>query len=142
MIKYDAILIDDQILNESDSRTTPSKIVFGADRGPNKYVSSDNPRLYSTNNYGYQLQQQLNGMTNYWAEVSDFGKWVVAMVGHHNHATGTSATKTFLIVFGNKDVGTILSSSTKWRSISGVGQAASYIRSVCSALDSSTANKL
>ena len=77
-----------------------------------------------------------------WAEVSDFGKYVTVVAGYHNTVSGRSSTKHFIIVFQKDGVGTIFTSSTKWRTISGVGQAASYIKSLSGAIESSAANKI
>ena len=85
----------------------------------------------------------INGFgSEFFGEVTDFGKWVVVTVGCHNHASGRTSTKTFLVVFEHKGNGIVVSSSTKWRSISGLDQAASYIRSACSSLQTDASRKL
>ena len=76
------------------------------------------------------------------AEVVDFKKWVTVRVTHSNHITGKSASKTFLIVFKQKGDGIVLSTHNKYRTISGVDQAASYIRQVCNSLTNETNNKI
>lgn len=141
----DAILyLDPDLIKESvDPRTMPGKHILGYDTGPGGTVNWDDPKLYMSTNFGKQLQNSLNSIGNgFWAEVSDFGKYVTVTVGHHNTASGRSSTKHFVIVFQKDGVGTIFTSSTKWRSISGVSQAASYIKSLSGAIESSTANRI
>lgn len=141
-MKYDAILYIDPLVNEDD-RYSARKSPESSNKGPGIYVDVDDPRMHANNNFGRALQSSINGFgSNYFAEVTDFGKWVVATVGYHDYIAGHTSQKTFLIVFKDKGDGLVMSSSTKWRSISGVDQAISYIRSVCSALQSEAQRKL
>lgn len=141
-MKYDAVLYLDSLINEDD-RYHARKSPVGADSGPGIYVDIDDPKMYANNNFGRVLQSMINNFgSGFFGEVSDFGKWVVATVGCHDHISGKTSTKTFLIVFKHKGDGIVLSTSTKWRTISGVDQAASYIRSACSALQSEANRKL
>lgn len=149
--KYDAILvcnIDNINEDYGDARSysgdLPGKIV-----GKTPYVWYDDPRLYATNAFGRMMQADLNSWSKgYSSKVTDFGKWVVVDVTYHNHVTGRSASKTFLVVFDggpkgtDKGGGIILSTANKWRTISGYSQAVSYIKSVCTALESATSQKL
>lgn len=144
-MEIDAILyLDPSLINESyDKRTSPGIANNGYNTGPGGIVDYDDPKLYSAVNFGRQLQNYLNNMGNgYWSEVSDFGKYVSVVVGHHNPATGRSATKHFIIAFQLNGLGTLFSSATKWRTISGVGQAASYIKSITGTLSGANANKI
>ena len=151
-LKYDAILVCnlDEIINEDygDPRS-----YTGDGYGKIAYASTvanyDDPRLYAQNAFGKVLQSDLNNWRNgYSAKVTDFGKWVVCDVTYHHHVTGRSASKTFLIVFNggpkgtDKGGGLVMSTANKWRTISGVSQASSYIKSFCTALESSTSQKL
>ena len=141
----DAILyLDPDLIKEAaDPRSLPGKHVLGYDTGPGGTVNWDDPKLYMSTNFGKQLQNSLNSIGNgFWAEVSDFGKYVTVTVGHHNTVSGRSSTKHFVIVFQKDGIGTIFTSATKWRTISGVSQAASYIKSLSGAIESSSANKL
>ena len=141
-MKYDAILYIDPLVNEDD-RYNARKSPSSADKGPGIYVDVDDPRMHANNNFGRALQSAVNGFgSNYFAEVTDFGKWVVATVGYHDYIAGHTSKKTFLIVFKDKGDGLVMSSSTKWRSISGVDQAISYIRSVSGSLQSEAQRKL
>ena len=138
--KYDAILVVNN-LNEDDryhARRSPDS----SPKGPGIYVGLEDPKMHANNNFGRALRDQLKGMTGSVVKVSDFGKYVSVDVGFHDYITGRTSTKTFLIVFEYKGDGLVFSSSTKWRTISGVDQAVSYIRSACSSLQSDVNRKL
>lgn len=153
--KFDAVLVcDTNVLNESYGDTRGYN---DTNAGYSKWVSTntpytwyDDPKLYSQNAFGKMMASDLNNMgRGYTAKVTDFGKWVVIDVTYHHHVTGRSASKTFLVVFNIDDSsgtvksnGFVLSTANKWRTISGYGQAVSYIRSACSALESGTSSKL
>ena len=149
--KYDAILVykhDNINENFGDERS-----YTGAGPGKNAskvpYFWYDDPRLYAQNAFGKLMLQDLNSWkTGYSAKVTDFAKWVVVEVTYHNYITGRSASKTFLVVFDggpkgtDKGGGMILSTANKWRTISGYSQAVTYIKSVCTALESATSQKI
>lgn len=141
--KYDAILVFDNQINEGHRLS--SGPASGVDHGPGNYVDIDDPKLYTSNSIGRYLQ---NAFTNlgqgYWGEVSDFGKWIAVTVGHHNYVTGRTATKTFLIVFNmdKKYSSVVMSTSTKWRTITSPDQAVSYIKSCAGLLSNETNRKL
>ena len=140
---YTVLYIQPENLNEgADRRSINTKMVNGLDQGPNGIVNYDDPKLYTATNFGRQLQTMLSNSNNFWAEVSDFGRYVVVTAGYHNTISGRSATKHFVIAFDPDGVGTVFTSATKWRSISGVSQAASYIKSACNPLESSASNKI
>ena len=142
--KYDAILVLDNQINE-DVRINKKIQPSGVDHGPGNYIDIDDPRLYATNNVGRYLQSAFTSLgQGYWGEVSDFGKWFVVTIGHHNHITGRTSTKTFLIVFNHdkKYTSVVMSSTTKWRTITDPGQAVSYIKSCAALLANETNRKL
>ena len=140
---YTVLYIQPEELNEAaDRRSVNSRHINGLDQGPNGVVNYDDPKLYTATNFGRQLQTMLSNSNNFWAEVSDFGRYVVVTAGYHNTVSGRSATKHFVIAFDPDGVGTVFTSATKWRSISGVSQAASYIKSACNPLESSASNKI
>lgn len=145
--KYDAVLVCDyeDMITEYDDRTGATK-PMGGTHSANGYWDYDDPKLYTSNSFGRIIQQDLNGMRNgYSASVTDFGKWITVTVSFSNYITGRTCSKTFLIVFTggpNKGDGIVLSTANKWRSISGPSQAVSYIRSACTALESSASQKL
>lgn len=92
-------------------------------------------------NYGSVLRNSLSLGKEYAVEVVDFGSEIYCKVTYNNSGTGKSASKSFLVVLdlsqkGGK--GMVKSSMAKWRSISDVSQAASYIRSYASALSGRT----
>ena len=141
--KYDAILVIENPINESTDKRMYNK---GQTRDVTRSFTqywSDDVKLYSTFSFGNAVRQSLNGMgAEYSCQVTDFKKWVVVTVTHSNMITGKSASKTFLIVFDQNKDGIVLSTHNRYRSISGVEQACSYIRNVCNSLASDTQNKI
>ena len=156
--KYDAILVCDvnDFIMEAEGSFGDPRSYTGPSTGPSGkagaksgYFWYDDPKLYASNAFGRMMLQDLNSWKQgYSAKVTDFGKWVVVEVTYHHHVTGRSASKTFLVVFDggpkgtDKGGGMILSTANKWRSISGYGQACSYIKSASGALESTTSQKL
>lgn len=150
--KFDTILICniDDIISEAhgDDRIHTHDIPR-ADKGIVPYLWYDDPKLYASNAFGRMMLSDLNNWRDgYSAKVSDFGKWVVVEVTHHNYITGRSASKTFLVVFNggpkgtDKGGGMVLSTANKYRTISGYSQATSYIKSASGALESATSQKI
>lgn len=144
MKKYDGILyIDDIEYITEDDRRVASQGTVGYDKYFQGSVNWDDPKLYSQFSFGQSLKNALNSMGAEWScKVTDFKKWVVAEVQHHNTITGRTSSKTFLIVFKQKGDGVILSTHNKYRTISGVEQAISYIRSASTSLRDSNQSKL
>lgn len=153
--KYDAVLIcsADDFINEDygDSRgyAGPNSGAIGVTKGKTPYTWYDDPRLYASNAFGKMMLNDLNNWKRgYSAKVTDFGKWVVVEVTYHHHVTGRSASKTFLVVFdggpkGNDPAGgMVLTTANKYRTISGYGQAVSYIKSAVSSIESSAEQKI
>ena len=149
--KYDTILICNlDNINEGygDDRSV-SRSGPGRDYGKVPYLWYDDPKLFANNAFGRVIQASLGSWKpEISSKVTDFGKWVTVEVTHHNRITGRSASKTFLIVFDGGPKGTdpasgmVLSTANKWRTISGVEQAVSYIKAASSSLESSTSQKL
>lgn len=141
--KYDAILCVDRTINEADERASTRRAPKGQFKGFTQYVDTDDPKLYNNFSFGNSVRQILNNMGGgFSAKVTDFKKWVVVEVSHHNTITGKTASKTFLIVFKDKGDGMVMSTHNKYRSISGVDQAVSYMRSAASSLQNDTQNRL
>lgn len=142
-MKYDAILIYETPVNESDERV-PARGLPSDTRGFNsRNRDADDPRMYGDFTFGNYLRQSLNNMgSGYSSKVSDFKKWVVVEVTYHNHITTKSSSKTFLIVFKQKGNGMVLATHNRYRTISGADQAASYIKSACNALQYDTQNRV
>lgn len=144
MEKYDAVLYVDQMINETDyrihARKAPNGNFYSMDGRP---YNSDDPKMYNAFSFGNIMRNALNNMGDgYSAEVTEFKKWVVVRVSHHDHMSGVSASKTFLVVFKDKGDGIVLSTHNKYRTISGADQALSYIRSACSSLRNLTQNRI
>jgi hypothetical protein len=144
--QIDTILYFNSNINEAvDDRNYATKPWGGVDRPiKGQYIDYIDPKLYASWSFGRQLRNELNNMgSGFTCEVSDFGKEIVARVTHSDPVTARSASKTFLITFtGNKGDAFVKSHSNKWRSISGISQAAQYIKSVCSNLSASTQQKM
>lgn len=120
-------------INEADDGRVlgRSGATGAADQGPGGMIGRQDWRLYSGSGYGRRLQSSLSGGNGYSYEVTDMGKFVVARGTYHNLATGKTISKTFVITFSDPKNGdaTVFATSTKWRTVSNVDQAASYIRS-------------
>jgi hypothetical protein len=130
------------MINESDERLYTRRIP-GDTKGFTQYINADDPKLYQAYSFGNALRQNLSNIGyGFSCKVTDFKKWVVAEIIHHNTITGKTSSKTFLIVFKDKGDGIVLSTHNKYRTISGVDQAASYIRSACSSLQNDTQNRI
>lgn len=146
--KYDAILYVEQPINEAsyDKRVYnngKNKYLSGP-KGFNMYPDADDPMLYNAYSFGNAVRQNLQNIGNgVSCKVTDFKKWVVVEISHHDTITGKTSSKTFLIVFTkDKGSGIVLSTNNRFRTISGADQACSYIRSACSALQSDTSNRI
>lgn len=143
-MKYDSILyIENEPILEND-RIANNGNWDAHYRSPSEYpINMDDPKMYNAFTFGKIVRNAINGLGSGWSsEVSDFKKWVVVRVNYHNYETSRSATKTFLIVFQHKGDGIVLSTHNRYRTISGVDQAISYIRLACSHLQNSTQTKI
>lgn len=142
-MKYDAILYVDAPINEADERIVARKAISGTtkyDKGSTEWYD---PRYWAAHSFGSTLRTLLNSMgSNYSSEITDFGKWITVKVTYHDHITGRSSSKTFLIVFKQKGDGIVMSTHNRYRTISGVDQAGSYIRSTCGSLQNSAQTKI
>lgn len=119
-------------INEVDGRINGKAGYTGTkDYGPNGMPNLYDWRLYSGSGYGRQLQAFLSGGNGYSYEVTDMGQYVVVRGTYHNLATGKTTSKTFVIVFDDPKTGDgkIFATSTKWRTVSSINQAANYIKS-------------
>lgn len=130
----DTILyVDPTMVTETDDRMYATRKPDATNYGDKYfYVPAD---YKSYDSFGGTLSSLLGNIGPEWSvEVSDFRKYVVVRTSYHNRITGRGAEKTFLIVFEKGGNGFVLNTMSKWRSISGASQAASYIRGVCGAL--------
>jgi hypothetical protein len=141
MKQYDAILhiVPQENVNESERIFAQPGTGPGGISGFNRHFDADDPKMYHYLNFGNVLRQNLANWGNgFSAKITDFKKWVVVDVNYHNHITGKTASKTFLIIFKEKGTGLVLSTHNKYRTISGVDQATSYIKSACNSLQNDT----
>lgn len=125
-------LVINQPVNESQDGRLLGKAgnMATRDYGPG-IINAYDWRVWSASGFGNRLRGLLNSGSGRSFEVSDMGAYVVVRATYHNTATGEGKTKTFVISFDNPKIGDgkIFSTSTKWRTFSTVGQAASYINS-------------
>lgn len=145
MKKYDAILYveEEPIIKEMDERIYSRTATASTVKSLNKNAEWLDPKLFSPYAFGQSLSSALSNLGNgYSCKVTDFSKWIVVDVSHHDILTGRTSSKTFLIIFKNKTEGTVFSTHNRYRTISGVGQAASYIRSAMSTLQTSNQTKI
>ena len=140
---YDTILYIDNLQINEDDRYATKRTIDTSPHGNTQYVNWDDPKLWSSNAVGRLIRNELNSIGNgFSVEVTDFNKWVVVKVNHSDYITGRTSSKTFLIVFNNKEEGIVLSTANKWRSVSGYSQAVSYIKSASQTLKSSSSQKI
>lgn len=128
----DTLLILTGINEAADGRYMGRSNTHGAaDQGPGGMINRYDWRVWSGSGYGKRLQAALGGGNGYAFEVTDMGQYVSVRATYHNSATGKTVSKTFIIVFDDPKFGDgrIFATSTKWRTISSLDQAASYIRS-------------
>ena len=128
-------------LGPGDTRALSATTGPNYDKGAySNYLYYQDPKLYASWAFGKQLQNAIGNIGyGYGCEVSDFGRYVSAKVTYSNPPTGKTASKVFLIVFdpdGKK--GNIFQTSNRYRTFSGVSQAASYIKSCVSSLRDKT----
>ena len=143
MERYDTILYIEPSINESDERYPTTSAMDASWKGKTQNVDWDDPKLWASNAFGRLMQSELNNMGNgFSAEVTDFAKWVVVKINHHNYITGRTSSKTFLVVFKQKNNGIVMSTANKWRSISGYSQAIQYIKAAAQSLKNSNDNKI
>lgn len=129
------------LINEVDTRQTGTKDRAGtANLGPNGYYGAWDWRVWDGTGFGKQLQQYLDVGKEYSADVHDCGQYISAVVGYENPATGRKIQQSFIIVLDDprKGDGTVFLSSTKWRTISTINQAANYILSTIRSLNGIT----
>lgn len=141
----DTILVVNPAISESayDERTQVSR---STDASPRFFMGSaqwDDPKLYTDMAFGNQLKNRLSSIgSGFGVEVTDYNKWVTVRLTYHDVVSGISTSKTFLVVFQHKGDGIVLNTANRYRTISGVDQAASYIRSVASVLKSKAEQKI
>ena len=151
--QFDGILVlDSNAVNEGslndlmgqggvDVRAASAAVGPYQDRGAySQYLYYQDPKLFAQWSFGKQIQNSLTNVGyGYGCEVADFGRYVSVKVTYSNPPTGKTASKTFLVVFdpdGKK--GNIFQTSNRYRTFSGVSQAASYIKSCVSSLKDRT----
>lgn len=147
ILALDKNAINEGSLNDLIGAGAGDVRALSATTGPNqdkgaysKYLYYQDPKLFAQWAFGKQLQSYLGNVGyGYSVEVADFGRYVSARLTYSNPPTGKTASKTFLIVFDpDGKTGNIFQTSNRYRTFSGVSQAASYIKSCVSSLRDKT----
>lgn len=140
--QIDYVLIVENTINEAqtDIRNYNTGLPSVDINPVGRYIGVRDPKLMVSWAFGKILQRELNNLgSNYTCQVFDCGGEVSVTVSCCEPSTGRTASKSFIIVFDSKNGnGTIKSSSTRWRSVSGISQVVTYIKSVASNLSSFT----
>lgn len=96
-------------------------------------------KLYNTFAFGKVVSASLENLgRGFYHKITDFSKYVIVTIGYHNQITGRANEKTFLIDFTLQGKGIIISSSLRYRTINGVTQAISYIKSAAQSMKNNT----
>ena len=117
---------------ETDTRSYSDNSTVSRTTGPGGYINRYDWRVWNGSGFGQTLSRSLSNLGNgYSAEVSDFGQHVVCRVAYHSTGSGKGVEKTYVVFFTDpkRGDGLVFASSTKWRTISSVSQAVSYITS-------------
>lgn len=143
MKQVDYALVVEPNINEArrmadDGRVGGTWNSQGGDMGPDGMIGRYDWRVWSGSGFGKRLSNYLSNRDGYSYDVSDFGQVVVVTARYHCVGTAKGVEKTFAIVFHdpNKGNGLVYNTSTRWRTISSVDQASSYISGVMNSLAS------
>lgn len=120
-----------------------NKSYSAAPTGPGGRFDWKDWKVWNSTSFGNRLQGMLGNLgRGYAAEVSDMGQFVAVRVSYHHPPTGKGVSKTYIIVFEHPDKGDgrVFASSNKWRTISGLDQAVSYISSSIRSYGAQAAN--
>ena len=127
------VLILAEPVNESDSRTYATGSVIGnPSQGPHGYYGAYDWRVWDGTGYGNQLARSIRpGGPEYSVDVHDCGQYVSVVAHYNNPATGKKISQSFIVAFKDPKKGdaTVFMTSTKWRTVSSISQAANYISS-------------
>jgi hypothetical protein len=142
-MQFDVILQLDNTINEAADR----RIKFGGEVTQPFIGHSDLKYWYGIDpnsqlSYGSYVRNSLNSMgSEYSVKVTDMGSDIIVEVSCHNQQIGKSAQKTFLIKLNDKNgKGWVKAAANRYRTINGVDQAISYIRSASASLKNITSS--
>lgn len=109
---------------------------------PKGYEYTHDFKIWTNSGFGRRLINGLPQGNGYSSEVLDCGKYVSCKVNYVNPSTGKGVSKQFVVVFENPKFGDgkVFCTSTKWRTISSVDQAISYMGSYIRSLAGTTTN--
>lgn len=138
---FDTILEIDNIVNEAGGDTRVNFSTTPTMQNIDFYRGSDPNAQFA---YGQIVKRNLeSGLgTGYGVKVADFNTDVVVEVSYNDVKTGRTAQKLFLIKLSNKKGnGVVKAQSNRFRTINGIDQAVSYIRSSSMSLRNLTAKE-
>lgn len=143
-MQFDVILQLDNTINEA---IADKRIKFGGEVTQPFIGHSDLKYWYGIDpnsqlSYGSYVRSSLNTMgSEYSVKVTDMGSDIIVEVSCHNQQVGKSAQKTFLIKLNDKNgKGWVKAAANRYRTINGVDQAISYIRSASTSLKNITSS--
>lgn len=119
-------------INEVDSRAKAHGNIAGtSNQGPGGFYGTPDWRVWDGASYGKQVQREANPGQGYTIDVHDCGQHLSVTASYQNPANGKKVSQSFIIVLQgtNNSAGTVFMTSTKWRTVSSISQAASYISS-------------
>lgn len=131
------LYIKKPINESSDPRIQGTKGYTGLkDYGPDGWINRYDPKIWNAAGFGQRLQRMFSMSSQFSIKVTDCGQYLSVTTSYHNIQSGVTKSKTFIIVFEDpkRGDGKIFSTSTKWRTISNVDQAYSYIYSATKAM--------
>lgn len=132
---------DEQSLNEAlkvtgsrDSRVRVGALTLGSEN----IGAIRNQGAGSVGSFGQTLRSMLSLGAGYSVEVSDFGEVVTVKMTYTNTRTCKSSSINCVILFYDNGQCRAKIHSARWRTCNDIGQAASYLRSKASKLQSMT----
>lgn len=128
-----------QPINESsDPRTLAKGNTAGTlNQGPGGWYGAYDYRVWDGASYGRRLQSEANpGGKGYSIDVHDCGAQLSVTASYQSPISGKKISQSFIVILQDPktSAGTIFMTSTKWRTVSTISQAASYINSTIRSL--------
>lgn len=134
------VLYIEKPILEADSRTGMHTNTMGtANRGPHGFYGAYDWKVWDGTGYGQRLQREANpGGKGFSIDVHDCGQQISCTAHYQSPGSGKKVSQSFIIVLNRPDRGdgTVFMTSTKWRTVSSISQAASYINSTIRSLAS------
>lgn len=134
------LFVDPANICEVDPRSGVYKNnMGGANQGPGGWYGAYDWKVWDGTGYGQRLQREANpGGKGYSVDVHDCGRQISCTAHYQSPATGKKVSQSFIVILNTPDKGdgTVFMTSTKWRTVSSISQAATYISSTIRSLAS------